>query len=54
VGAGWFRMTTLIRVKDNHGKIEIEQDDSCLGNPNQLETIAKARKQLQRCAAGQK
>jgi hypothetical protein len=54
VGAGWFRMTTLIRVKNNHGKIEIEQDASCLGNPNQLDTIAKARKQLQRCAKGQK
>ena len=54
VGSGWFRMTSLIRVTDNHGKIEIEQDDACLGNPNQLDTISKARKQLQRCAAGPK
>jgi hypothetical protein len=54
VGEGWFRMTTLVRVKSSNGKIEIEQDDACLGNPNQLDTISKARKQLQRCAAGPK
>lgn len=51
LGSGWFRMTTLIRVKANNGKIEVEQDDSCLGNPNRIDTIAKARRQLQRCAS---
>ena len=54
LGRGWTRMTSLIRVKANNGKIEVAQDDSCLGNPNQFDTIAKARKQLQRCAASQK
>lgn len=54
VGDDWFRMTSLIRIKANQGKIEVEQDDSCLGNPNQLDTIAKARKQLQRCEASKK
>jgi hypothetical protein len=47
-------MTSLIRVKASNGKIEVVQDDSCLGNPNQFDTIAKARKQLQRCAASKK
>ena len=50
LGSGWARMTSLIRVKAVDGKIEVEQDDSCLGNPNQLDTIAKARKQLKICA----
>lgn len=54
LGRGWTRMTSLIRVRASNGKIEVEQDDSCLGNPNQFDTIAKARKQLQRCAASQK
>jgi hypothetical protein len=54
LGSDWFRMTTMIRMKANNGKIEVEQDDSCLGNPNQVDTIAKARKQLQRCLANQK
>jgi hypothetical protein len=54
LGSDWFRMTTRIRVKDNTGKIEVEQDDTCLGNPNQIDTIAKAHKQLQRCAVPQK
>lgn len=35
LGSDWFRMTTLFRVKAVNGKIEIEQDDSCLGNPKQ-------------------
>ena len=54
VGADWFRMTTLFRVKAIDGKIEVEQDDYCLGNPNQFDTIAKARMQLQRCRANLK
>jgi hypothetical protein len=54
LGRGWTRMTSLIRLKAINGKIEVVQDDSCLGNPNQIDTIAKARKQLQRCAASKK
>lgn len=29
-------------------------DDSCLGNPNQIDAIAKARRQLQLCGIAQK
>jgi hypothetical protein len=54
IGKDWLRMTTLFRVRAINGKIEVEQDDSCLSNPNQLDTIAKARKQLQRCAINKK
>jgi hypothetical protein len=54
LGFNWIRMTTLFRVKAINGKIEVEQDDSCLGNPNQIDTISKARKQLKRCASVRK
>lgn len=54
LGDGWYRMTSLLRVKAVDGKIEAEQDDACLGNPNRLDTIAKARKQLQQCAKASK
>ena len=42
-------MTTLFTVKDVGGKIEVEQDDRCLGNPNRIETIPDARKRLRAC-----
>lgn len=45
-----YHTTLLIRFSDDNGKLKIEQDDSCLGNPNQYETIAAARKALARCA----
>jgi hypothetical protein len=51
IGAGWFRMTSLFRVKAVNGKIEVEQDDACLGNPNRIDNIPEARKILRRCAA---
>jgi hypothetical protein len=51
VGSGWKRMTVLLRVKAVDGKIQVEQDDTCLKNPNSIETIPDARKALQRCAA---
>lgn len=50
VGEGWKRMTVLLRLKAVDGKIEAEQDDSCLGNPNHYETIAQARSALKICA----
>jgi hypothetical protein len=54
LGSDWLRITSLIRLNVINGKLEVAQDDACLGNPNQLDTIAKARKQLQRCAVNQK
>lgn len=49
VGAGWKRMTILFRVKAVDGKILVEQDDVCLKNPNTIDTIPDARKQLKQC-----
>lgn len=51
IGSGWTRMTLLFRVKAVDGKIVVEQDDRCLGNPNRVETIPEARKLLKRCEA---
>lgn len=44
-----FYTTLLLRFKDDNGKLKIEQDDSCLGNPNQYKTVAEARKALSKC-----
>jgi hypothetical protein len=52
LGSGWQRMTLLFRVRVVEGKVELEQDDTCLGNPNQYEDIPTARKALKKCAAG--
>lgn len=49
VGEGWKRMTVLLRLKAVGGKIQVEQDDSCLGNPNNFETIPDARKTVKQC-----
>lgn len=49
VGSGWIRMTSLFRLKEENGKVSIEQDDSCLKNPNRIETIPEARKILKQC-----
>ena len=49
LGSGWHRMTTLFTVKEVGGKIEVEQDDRCLGNPNRIDTIPEARKRLRAC-----
>lgn len=49
IGSSWTRMTMLFRVKAVDGKIVVEQDDRCLGNPNRIETIPEARKLLKRC-----
>jgi hypothetical protein len=49
-GGGWFRMTSLFRVNVVNGKIEVEQDDTCLGNTNRIDTISEARKALAACA----
>ena len=54
IGSGWFRMTSLFRVKAVNGKIEVEQDDACLGNPNRIDNIPEARKTLRQCAGSKK
>ena len=46
-----FSTTLLLRFKDNNGKLKIEQDDSCLSNPNNYNTIAAARKALSACSS---
>ena len=46
--------TVLLRFRDESGKLKIEQDDSCLGNPNKHKTIAAARKALTSCSKVQK
>ncbi len=51
VGSGWIRMTSLFRLKQSNGRIEVEQDDTCLKNPNRIETIPDARKELRACGA---
>ena len=43
--------TVLLRFSDKNGKLNIRQDDSCLVNPNQYNTITVARNALKQCAA---
>lgn len=51
IGNDWIESTYLIRLKKRaDGMVYLEQDDSCLGNPNHYATIAAARKALARCA----
>lgn len=53
VGQGWNRMTVALRLKlQEDGRVRITQEDGCLGNPNRIDTIPDARRQLRRCAAG--
>lgn len=49
VGGGWVQMTSLFRLKEADSKVMVEQDDSCLKNPNRIETIPEARKTLKQC-----
>lgn len=51
IGSGWNRMTMLFHIKAVDGKINAEQDDSCLGNPNRVDNIPDARKRLAKCPA---
>lgn len=47
-----FTTTSLLRFrKDTQGRVQITQDQSCLGNPNQITSIAAARKALFACNA---
>lgn len=44
-----FRTTILVLLRQNHGKLQLIQEDSCLGNPNMVSTIGAARKALKAC-----
>ncbi len=44
-----FTTTLLLRFHDQNRKLKIEQDDSCLGNPNKYKTILAARAALGKC-----
>ena len=50
IGADWKRMTVALRLKAEGGRVLIEQDDRCLGNPNTIDTVADARRRLKQCA----
>ncbi|MDE2439867.1 MAG: hypothetical protein KGP14_02490 [Betaproteobacteria bacterium] len=45
-----FVTTVLLHFNAEGEKLRIEQDDSCLGNPNKYATIAVARKALKQYA----
>jgi len=49
VGSSWRRMTVALRIQAKEGQLSVEQDDRCLGNPNQIETIPEARRKLRGC-----
>lgn len=49
IGDGWRYMTVLLKLREQDGKVVIEQDDSCLGNPNGFKDLASARKALSAC-----
>ena len=44
-----FYTTILLRFHQENGKLQIEQDDTCLGNPNKYKTITAARAALTQC-----
>lgn len=46
----WQRMTVRLTLhKTIDGRVAIEQDDRCLGNPNHIKTIPDARRALRQC-----
>lgn len=48
----FYTTTALLRFSaDELGKVQIKQDQSCLGNPNTISSIAAARKVLAACEA---
>lgn len=44
-----FKTTILVLLRQIQGKLQIIQEDSCLGNPNMVSSIAAARKALKAC-----
>jgi hypothetical protein len=51
VEANKYRTSVLVHLSEQNGKLKLTQDDSCLGNPNKYDTIAKARAALKKCHA---
>jgi hypothetical protein len=49
IGDGWRYMTVLLKLSEKEGKVVIEQDDACLGNPNPFKEVSAARKALSAC-----
>ena len=49
IGDGWRYMTVLLKLHEQDGKVTIEQDDACFGNPNKLKELTLARKALATC-----
>ncbi|WP_374319186.1 hypothetical protein [Aquabacterium sp.] len=49
IGGGWRYMTVLLRLREREGRVLIEQDDACLGNPNKIQDLSSARKALVAC-----
>lgn len=45
-----FFTTLLLRFSQDKRQLRIAQDDSCLGNPNNIKTISAARQKLASCA----
>jgi len=43
------RTTILVLLRQSLGKLQVIQEDSCLGNPNRYGSIAAARKALSAC-----
>jgi hypothetical protein len=48
-GNDWHYMTVLLPLREQNGKLTIEQDDTCLGNPNELKDAVSAREALTQC-----
>jgi hypothetical protein len=49
IGSDWKRMTVLVRLRAEGGKIFAEQDDQCLANPNNYGSIQDASTALTIC-----
>lgn len=49
IGSDWKRMTILVRLRAEDGKIVAEQDDYCVGNPNTFDSVQDARTALDIC-----
>lgn len=49
-GGNWRRSTQMFRLTEADGRILFEQDDSCLDNPNNINSIPDARKRLADCS----
>lgn len=51
IGSGWKRMTSLVRVREEDGRVVMEQNSSCLLNPNNIDSVPEARRRLAVCEA---